>query len=346
MSNIAEIDPNFKVETAIDKPDICFYNSLEAPFGIYGVFYQDRQFRRLPESVAKTVNAGVLRLHNHTAGGRVRFRTDSPYVAISAKTPVVGKMAHFAMTGSSGFDLYDGDRFVNSFVPPFNYKEGYENVIELGDKKMRDITIHFPLYSQVSQLYIGVSRDAVLEAPKPYTHQIPMVYYGSSVTQGGCASRPGMAYSNIVSRRLDADHINLGFSGSGKGEQEIADYIKDLKMSVFICDYDHNAPTPEHLEQTHGRLVRTVREANPELPIVCLSRPQIYVNEEAQRRIDIIRATVDSCRDRGDEKIWMLTGQQLMALTDGEGLVDKWHPTDLGFASMAKVLGNFLKTIL
>lgn len=346
MSNITAIDSNFKVETNIDKPDIRFYDVLEQPFGIYGVFYQDGKFRRLPESVAETVSDKVLRLHTHTAGGRVRFRTNSTYVAISAKMPTACKMPHFALTGTAGFDLYDGQRCVKTFVPPFGIKDGYENVVELGESRMRDITINFPLYSEISTLYIGLSNKATVESPKPYTHETPIVYYGSSITQGGCASRPGMGYESIISRRLDTDYINLGFSGAALAELEIAQYIKNLKMSVFVYDYDHNSPTVEHFRQTHEQMFRTIRDANPDLPIVCMSRPQYYVTPTVQQRIDVIRATVENSRARGDDKVWMLTGQELMALTDGEGLVDGCHPTDLGFFSMAKALGDLLETIL
>ena len=346
MSNIAAIDPNFKVETQIEKTDIRFYNVLEEPFQVYGVFYQDGKFRRLPESVAQTVSPSVLRLHSHTAGGRIRFRTNSPYVAISAKMPTVGKMPHFALTGSVGFDLYEDQRHRKCLAPPFAVKDGYEGVIELGDAQMRDITIFMPTYSEVAQLYIGLRDQAVLEPPKPYTHETPIVYYGSSITQGGCASRPGMAYESIVSRRLDTDYINLGFSGSAKGEPEIAQYIKSLKMSVFVYDYDHNAPTMEHYQKTHEAMFRTIRDANPELPIVCMSRPQYYVTPVVQQRMDIMRATVENSRALGDKKVWMLTGPELMALTDGEGLVDGCHPTDLGFFSMAKAVGDLLATII
>ena len=346
MSNIVEIDPNFKVETQIDKPDLRFYNAQEEPFRIYGVFYQDGKFRRLPESVAQTVSPSVLRLHSHTAGGRIRFRTNSTYIAIQAKMPVIGKMGHFALTGSAGFDVYNGTRHVKCLPPPFAIQDGYEGVVELGNAEMRDITIYMPLYSEVSQLHIGLSDQAIVEPPKPYTHETPIVYYGSSITQGGCTSRPGMGYESIVSRRLDTDYINLGFSGSAKAESEIAEYIKGLKMSVFVYDYDHNAPTMEHYEKTHEAMFRTIRDANPDLPIVCMSRPQYYVTPTVQQRMDIMRTTVENSRARGDNKVWMLTGPELMALTEGEGHVDGCHPTDLGFFSMAKAVGDLLAKIL
>jgi len=148
--DISQIDKNFAVQIEINKTDIRYYDVLEEPFRIYGVYYHEGKFRRLPEEVAKTVSDGVLRLHSHTAGGRVRFRTDSPYIAIVAEMPIIGKMAHFALTGSAGFDLYVGTRYTKTFIPPFAIKGGFKSVAELGAAQMRDITIDFPLYSEIT----------------------------------------------------------------------------------------------------------------------------------------------------------------------------------------------------
>ena len=343
--DISEIDKNFAVQTEIDKTDIRYYDVLEGPFKIYGVYYHEGKFRRLPEEVAETVSPGVLRLHSHTAGGRLRFRTNSPYIAIVAEMPIIGKMAHFPLTGSAGFDMYDGDRYITTFVPPFAIKGGYKSLKGLGGNFMRDITIHFPLYSEITRLYIGLQEDAVLEAPKPYAQETPIVYYGSSITQGGCASRPGMAYENILSRRLDADHINLGFSGNAKGEPEIAQYISGLTMSMFVYDYDHNSPSMDHYRETYEPMFRKIRDANPDLPIICMGRPQYYLNDNIRQRLEVIQQTVENSRARGDDKVWMITGPELMSLTDGEGHVDGCHPTDLGFLSMANALEKLIKSL-
>lgn len=346
MDNISQIDNNFKVETKIDKEDIVFHSIEEAPFRTYGVSFENGRYRRLPEAVAKTVSDKVHALCAHTAGGRVRFCTDSPYIAIHAKMPVIGKMPHFALTGSAGFDLYADNRYIKTFVPPFTVKEGYESVVELGEAQMREITIHFPLYSAVSALYIGIKDKAELCHSRPYKNEKPIVYYGSSITQGGCASRPGNCYTNILSRKLDSDYINLGFSGSARAEDEIAQYIKDLDMSVFVYDYDHNAPTADHLEKTHERMFQTIRQANPDLPIVIMSRPKCCLTEVEKRRLGIIKNTYENARAQGDANVYLLDGSTLMALAGEEGTVDGCHPNDLGFASMARALEPVLAEIL
>lgn len=349
--NISELDANFKIETAIKKDDIRFLDVRQAPFGLYGIFYENGKFRRMPEPVAQTVSPAVLRLHAHTAGGRVRFQTDSPYVAIKAKFGAITRMSHFALTGSAGFDMYitqneEEPRHTKTFVPPYDIADDYEAEHTFASPGKREITIHLPLYSELCELYIGLSESATVSAPTPYRYEKPVVYYGSSITQGGCASRPGMSYQNIISRRLSCDHINLGFSGNAKAEVEIAEYIKNLNMSVFVYDYDHNAPTVQHLRDTHERMFRIIREANPELPIICASRPKVRLSKTDLERLEIIRETYNNSRANGDQNVYLIEGSKLMELAGTEGTVDCTHPTDFGFASMAKGFGDLLEKIL
>lgn len=300
----------------------------------------------MPKQIAETVSEGVYSLHDNTAGGRVRFITDSPYIAIYAKMTKVGKMPHFAFTGSAAFDLYADNEFVSTYVVPFSISDGYESVIHFNSKKMRDITINFPLYSSVKELFIGVKNQSVLSACKPYKVDKPIVYYGSSITQGGSASRPGMAYQSIISRRIDADYINLGFSGSAKGETEIAEYISSLDMSAFVYDYDHNAPTIEHLENTHEKMFKIIRQNNPSIPIVIMSRPKFRLTNEEEMRSEVIKTTYNNAITNGDENVYFIDGEKLMKLAGSDGTVDNCHPTDFGFASMAKAVGEILEKII
>ena len=344
--DISLIDKNFKVETMLDAPDVRFYDVRCAPFSLHGVFYENGLFRRLPEAVARSVSPGVHHLHGHTAGGRVRFCTDSPYVALHVKMPSIGKMSHFALTGSAGFDLYVGDRYTATAVPPFTINGGFEHIFRFPTGERREITLHFPLYSGISALYIGLSEAATVEAPVPYAIPTPIVYYGSSITQGGCASRPGMAYEAILSRRFSVDHINLGFSGNAKGEDEMAEYLASLSMTAFVYDYDHNAPTVEHLRATHEKLFLRVRKAHPHLPVLMLSRPKRFLTAGDEERRQVVFDTYQGALMRGDGNVYFLDGPALMAMAGGEGTVDNCHPTDVGFASMAAAIGGVLETIL
>ncbi len=338
MFDISKVDNNFKVETQIEKKDIKFFKIDEAPFKIYGVFKENGKYRRMPDNIARNVSEGVYRLHTNTAGGRVRFITDSPYIAIHAKMDGLGKMPHFALTGSIGFDLYVNNYYAKTFVPPFYIKDGYESIFEFEKKEEREITINFPLYSNVSELYIGLQETSFLTEAKSYKNTKPIVYYGSSITQGGCASRPGMAYQSIVSRNFDYDYINLGFSGNAKAEDEIIEYIKNLGMSIFVYDYDHNAPTVEHLAKTHEKMFKAIREKNPLLPVIIMSRPKHFLTEEEKTRRSIIETTYLNAVAAGDKNVYFIDEEALTDLCKDSGTVDNCHPTDFGFASMAKAL--------
>ena len=349
MADIAKIDKNLAVETSIEREGLCFYDAEEVPFQIYGIFKENGVFRRMPEQIAKKVNEGVYELHTNTAGGRVRFITDSPYVAIKTEY-VPGKMPHFALTGSAGFDMYaeyNGEaRFIRTFIPPFNVQDGYESVWDFTDCNERLVTINFPLYSTVSKLYIGLKEGSVLKAAPEYRIQKPIVYYGSSITQGGCASKPGSSYQSILSRRFDCDYINLGFSGSAKGEDAMVDYIKGLDMSIFVLDYDHNAPSHEHLVETHSKMYETIRAAKPDLPILILPRPKYHLNELDQRRFEIVYNTYLAALARGDKNVYFLDGKKLMEVVKDNGTVDGTHPSDSGFFSMACAVGDVFEKIL
>lgn len=348
MASISNVDRNFAVQSSLDLPDIQFHNVLDAPFDIYGLIHENGCFRRMPEQVSKTVSESVFWLHTHTAGGRVKFITNSRYIAIHAKMPIISKMPHFTLAGSAGFDLYVGKKedYFASFVPPVEITDSYESVLYFGDCSEREITINFPLYSNVSDLYIGLEDKAVVRNASGYKHQKPIVFYGSSITQGGCASRPGNAYQSILARALHTDYVNLGFSGNAKAEDAIAQYIRDLDMSVFVYDYDHNAPTLQHLEATHQRMYSIIRQGNPQLPIVILSRPKYRLNPEEQQRLAIIRKTYTDAVAAGDKNTYFIDGPALMKYAKNDGTVDNCHPNDLGFHSMAKALIPLLKQLL
>lgn len=350
MKDITKADKNFIVKTTIEKDDICFYDAEEKPFSIHGIFREGDRFRRIPEKLAKETSDGVYILHANTAGGRVRFITNSKYVAINVEMGDVGKMPHFALTGSVGFDMYvktkGKEHYSGTFVPPFEIEDKYESIKEFGNRKMREITINFPLYSDVKKLYIGLEKKAIVKEATPYENEKPIVYYGSSITQGGCASRPGNSYQAIISRNLNRDYLNLGFSGSAKAEQPMQNYIKNLDMEIFVYDYDHNAPTIEHLENTHEKMFLEIRNENPNLPIIIMPRPTLYPSKEEKERMEIIKRTYNNAIEKGDKKVYFIDGKTLMKNTNGDGTVDGSHPTDFGFYAMAKAIIPVIKKIL
>ena len=358
MASIEKIDKNLAVGATINKEGLVFYNALEAPFKIYGIYMHGGRFRRMPEEVAAQVSQGVLGLHACTAGGRLRFKTNSSAIALCVKMPNIYQGAHFALSGSSGFDLYEetdeGVRYFKTFMPKVGMQEGYESLLDFEElnlltpefksdpKKVRTYLIHFPTYSSVSELHIGIKEGAILEAAEEYKYTKPFVVYGSSITQGGCASRSGNAYPSILSRRFSCDHINLGFSGSAKAEDAMIEYLSGLDMSFFIYDYDHNANDNEHYAQTHEKLFKSVRTAHPDIPILILTRPRYYLNSVGVTRREIALKTYENALAAGDKRVWFMDGKQLMTLCKDEGTVDNCHPTDFGFHSMAKAIGDWM----
>lgn len=354
MPDISELDKNFAVSAVTDDQAAAFFDCTDEPFRIYGVSkpeFDGDVFRRMPKSVAETVSPGVGYLSANSAGGRLRFKTSSPFVTLRAELTSVERAPHFTLCGAAGFDMYvkvgGVDVFKGSFQPPYDMTDRFESRLATGARGEVEITIHFPLYSTVKSLMIGLDRGCAPKAPTPYRTELPFVSYGSSITQGGCASRPGMSYQNILSRELSYDHINLGFSGNAKGEAQMADYIAGLPMSAFIYDYDHNAPTAEHLADTHEAFFKTVRAKNPSLPIIVLSRPQPFPDADELMRKDIIKATVDRAIADGDRNVTFVDGGEMMYFENGnEGTVDNCHPTDLGFRLMATRLKAELEKII
>lgn len=354
--DITKIDRNFA--TSFEAPeDLEWYSVREAPFVTYGVFFAEEEgiYRRVPKEVSDTVNEGVKFLATQTAGGRVRFATDSPYVALRATEPFDVPFGHMPLAGKSGFTLFGDGHYVGTYIPGvelvMNSRQSgsftFDGLRYKGDA-MSEMTLYFPLYNAVKEVYIGLRRGSRLEAPKPYRHEKPILFYGSSVTQGGCASKSSDDYINRLSTWLDADILNLGFSGSARGEQSIADYIAAQDVSVFVMDYDYNAPDAAHLQRTHYPLYKTIRTANPTTPIVFLTMPT-FSGCTQPARFAVIEETYRRAKEEGDENVYFVSGDGSVGkyATDGEwGLVDGCHPDSLGFYLMAKNLYPTLDAIL
>ncbi len=352
--NISEIDENFKRES-LTEDGVCFYDVRQAPFKVYGLYdYKNQpEFKRLPDELSAKVNPGVASLYLDTAGGRARFCTDSPYIVLMCEPIGARKMVHMPFSGSAGFDLFlDCERgesvYLKTLLPPFFPEGVYKSKVTIGEKRMRSLTLNFPLYSGIRRLYVGIDKDAYIGEGAEYSAALPVVYYGSSITQGGCASRPGNAYQSVISRRLNLDFINLGFAGSGRGEDSIVDYMASLDMCAFVSDYDHNAPSVEHLKNTHRKMYEKIRSTHPDIPYIMLSRVDFYsaYNENIKRR-EVIFDTYKYARSTGDENVYFIDGESVFR---GKYLdmctVDGTHPNDLGFALMADAVGDTLARAL
>ena len=347
MPNISEIDKNFAVESKIEKENICWIDSKNEQFTVKGVFYENGGYKRMPCETAKTVSEGVEYLNKHTSGGRLLFETDSSFVALSVK----GKsdhMAHMAFTGSKGFDLYiyeDGQfEYYRTFTPDGKIVNEFENIIEFDEKKSRKLLIHFPLYGGVEELNIGLENDAYIEPFDPYKSGELAVYYGSSITQGGCASRGGNNYPAIVSRKTMTDFICLGFSGNAHGETAMVDYLASLPMTMFVMDYDHNdMREPDRLTERHPRLYNAVRKAHPDIPIIIMSAPWTKNYELLEQKSrEVVLKTYNTAKAKGDN-VFFVDGQKFFGKEFADcATVDGCHPNDYGFVKMAEAVLNVI----
>ena len=351
------LDPNqktYKFNTSFEEKDILFYNIKKEPFRVYGLYDYKHQdvFRRLPQAVADATNPGVAKLALDTAGGRLRFSTDSPYVAIKAVMPGISRFPHMPLTGTSGMDVYvdeeGGSRYVKTSTLDVNMTDGYEFIVHFKSRKMRCLTMNFPSYNHLDALYIGVSEYSKIGKGKEYANKKPIVFYGSSITQGGCSSRPGLIYQNFISRKYNLDYINLGFSGSGRAELPIVNYMASLDMLAFVSDYDHNAPDAQYLSETHSRMYDVIREAHPEIPYIMISRPDFATSpDNSIARRNVIIDTFRRARALGDNNVWYIDGEGFFhGPLEDSCTVDGTHPNDLGFSKMADGIGKVLERAL
>ncbi len=345
MGRIEDTDKNFRAAIPVFE-GMRSYNIHEEPFKIYGLKYSDKGFFRMDTVVADKVSDGVRVLNYHTSGGILRFRTDSERIILTAELPETGLMNHMPLTGTSSFSLYADKSYCGIFRAPSieEYKGVWSSQLPLpaGEK---DIEIHFPLYNSVKNVCISLEENAAIKAGREYESRLPVVFYGSSITQGGCASHPGNSYTNMISRHLNREIINLGFSGSCLAEKEMCDYIKKIPMSLLVYDYDHNAPTPEFLESTHEKFFRDFRKENPAVPVLMISvADAIFSKDNIEKRKQIIRKTYENAKNAGDENVYFLDGQHFYDETGLENsTVDTCHPNDLGFYAFYKNISTFIK---
>lgn len=332
--------------------DIKYVNVRENPFRIHGIYnLSDDNFRRLPTDFANSVSGGVATHAKSSAGVRVRFATDSPYIVIKATLKDFVPSPHVTYSASKGFDLYteeDGEFiYHNTFLPPLDLENNVVGITYLSGNKIKNIIVDFPIGTEVSEVLIGVKSGCKILKPDNYLIKKPIVFYGSSITQGFAASRPGNIYENFISRAINADYYNFGFSGSALGEESLAEYLSKIPMSAFVLDYDYNAPDVEHLQKTHQHFYRIIRDNNSNIPIVIVSRPDRKNGKNQIECRKIIKRTYLKAKSNGDSNVYFINGATLFPKNlPFDCTADGCHPNDIGMASMAKVIGKVLKNAL
>lgn len=358
--NLDQIDGTTYTETTLGE-QLQWYSPLEAPFHIAGFPWlaQDGVYRRLPLASGGVLPPAVDTLAYCTAGGQIRFRTDSSRLVIRVRLAGPANMYHMPATGQCGVDCYLGEPGEQSYITTAKFKpteSEYESQFYQWDtKKDVAVTLNMPLYQGVEEVWIGVDQDAVISAAPAYASRKPVIIYGTSITQGGCASRPGMAYTNILSRMIPVEFVNLGFSGNGKGEPELAQIMSEIEdPALFVLDYEGNTGEAGSIARTLPAFIQILRERHPEVPIlvvsrICTAEDQFYMERrelnDRRRRIQI--ENVEQRRAEGDLNIHFADGFKLLGDEFiHDCTVDGTHPTDLGFLRMAQSLAPIIKPLL
>jgi hypothetical protein len=352
-----KLDPNMALQKA-DSDGIVWLDPREEPFELAGFEWikEDTVYRRLPLNPSWEIRSAVDGLANHTAGGQIRFSSDSKRVFVKVELRERSGMYHMPATGQSGFDLYifDGEehkywkttRFPHDSI---RYKAELYNGI---DAQSRVFTLNFPLYNGVNSVLIGLEEGSMLEEPPPFKRPGKIVVYGTSITQGGCVGRPGMAYTNILSRDLDMQFVNLGFSGNGRGEPALAHLINEIpETRMIVLDYEANAGLS--LKETLGPFVDVLRDKHPDIPILIVSKIRYAYNQEGSDSYkqwmelrDFQKDLVAKRKGAGDKQIYFLDGSIILGEDYDECTVDGVHPNDLGSFRIAEALEPVIEGIL
>jgi hypothetical protein len=357
VSTAQKVDPHMQLKNA-DSQAIIWYDPMEPPFELLGFEWiqEDGLYRRLPLQPAWQIRDAVDQLANHTAGGQIRFRSDTRRVMIRVELREPSGMYHMPATGQSGFDLYISKNGEQRYFRTARFNADslrYEVELFAGEKQeMHVFTLNFPLYNGVNSVQVGVDLGSVVEAPPAFAQAGKIIFYGTSITQGGCVGRPGMAYTNILSRSLDMQHINLGFSGNGRGEAALAHLINQVSgKRCIVLDYEANAGNT--IKETLGPFVDILREKDPAIPILIMSKIRYASDREGSNsyqewmdRRDFQRDLVQARRSAGDKHIHFLDGSSVLGTDYDECTVDGVHPNDLGSMRIARALHEVLEDIL
>jgi hypothetical protein len=346
----AQAQPSTFLESA-DSQHVAFPDDRLAVNGL-AWFQEDKPLlRRLPARLKDSFRKEVWSLAQHPSGGRIRFRTDSSRVGIVAANPNVGTMHHMTTIGQSGFDLYVNGEYLNSAWPDKDAKIAKEWALGKAGE-LREITLYLPLYKGVTIRELVLDKDAKIEAPKPFAVAKPVVHYGSSITQGGCAENPGLSAQAIVSRWLNVDFVNLGFSGNGLGEPAVAQAVAEIDASAYVLDYWGN-PSPQVYRETMPGFVDTIRAKHPKTPIL-ITGPYYFpaesttpsTKERQDEKRAIARDFVDARHKAGDDAIAYVDGLEMLSREHADGLVDGVHANSIGFYFCAKGLEPHLRKAL
>ena len=327
------------------------YNYKDAPIQIFGVvdFEKKGKIQRLPDELIERIPR-LSFLGKRCPGVRLCFRTNSEQIHLKITFETLSVDVGMSLYSCQSATVFAGDRQNGRFlgiVSPLKYTQNtFEGTVKK-DNTTEDIVIWLPRREIIADIEIGVDDGAEMLPPTPYKYAKPILYYGSSITEGGCSASNTCAYNAIISRHLDVDYYNFGFSGNARGDLNMAEYIAGIDMSIFVYDYDYNAPSVEHLANTHEPFFKVIREKNPDLPVVMMTRPALVYQDSDKARRNVIRTTYENAVRAGDKNVYFIDGETYYGEIDRDlCTIDGIHPNDLGFSRMASVVEPVIRSIL
>ncbi len=326
------------------------YSMYDKPLKVYGIYNFDKTHtvERVPLEMREKM--GFTHLGGRTPGARLRFRTNTKKLKVTVELarniPDMGMSIYACLSANVFSGMREDTRFLG-LVNPTEYEQTvFSSEFNLSGED-EDITVLFPRNERVIDITVEIDDGAEISSPTPYTYEKPMLFFGSSITEGGCSESVGNAYTALLSKWLDSEYYNYGFSGFCKGQKEFAELFSQMDLSLMVLDYDHNAPTADFLRRTHEPFFRMMREAKPTLPVVMMTAPNYEHMSEADERRAIIKETYDNAVKSGDNNVYFIDGKDFFGTKDRETCtVDCCHPNDLGFYRMAKTVYPILKEIL
>ncbi|MDO4487721.1 MAG: SGNH/GDSL hydrolase family protein [Eubacteriales bacterium] len=355
------IDRNMAISEVKEPEKLKWFDPRKEPFKIFGFYWlkENKNYWRLPETefdILLDAAPGVYFMAKDSAGGQIAFETDAERIVVRAEVETPQRWDHMPATCEMGMDCYvayPGEDYMFDGVTRIDaHKNSYTcQLVTDPGRELKRVIINMPLYMPLLKVEIGLPDDAYIGPSNPFEHEKPIVIYGTSITQGGCVSRPGVLITNVLSRRLKTEFINLGFSGSGKGEPEVADIVSSIiDPEMFILDYEANAL--ERIYENMLPLVEKIRKNNPVTPIIIQSRVFGYsVRRDRERfqkflnRREFQKKLVEDLKAAGDEHIYFSDGLDLMENNNGDCYVDKIHPNDYGAAQIANGMERMIKEV-
>ena len=360
--DITKWDPRMAADKAVvDTNGVKWIDGRYLPIeGRWNLGGTEHYYKRLPDSLTTTVNGGVRAMRDNTSGMLFRYRTDSNFLVLR-HPPLHGwhGMPHMTVVGMSGGDVYRLDKASGKWRFVAANWGARDDAAHPGARLRRidwtpgdECIINLPLYNGVKEFALGVAPDSRIEAPSPWASGVtkPVVFYGTSITHGGCCTRPGRGFVNIVGRELQVPVYGLGFSGSGVMEYELSDVISRIDASCYVLDCLWNMSLKEEqspgrsVEGNYEKFIRNLRAKRPGVPIVMAEHCNVFGNKKDDRDI-FIRKLYEKLVAEGWTDLVYLPNDA-MYTGDYEGTVDGCHPNDLGMMSMAKAFSKAVATAL